>query len=129
MLYESSLIWEKSKQQLRKIQLKTLAPDTTIVLCGRDSFWGRRLGEQFAYRLREAGSLAGPVFDAVALQLDGGGVGAGVIGAHHFDGAAVAGAVLLNDNDAIVGLLARSNAREADHQHREFLSETVVMGR
>ena len=35
----------------------------------------------------------------------------GIVGADDFDGAAVAGAILLDDNDAIVRLLTRSNAR------------------
>jgi hypothetical protein len=51
------------------------------------------------------------------LQVDGGGAGAGVIGADDLDRTAIAGAVLLNDHDAVVGLLAGANARQTNHYH------------
>ncbi len=73
------------------------------------------LGEELGYGLGELSTLAGPVVDAVALQSDAGGFGAGVIGADNFDGAAIAGAILFNDDNTIVGLLAGANAGETDH--------------
>ncbi len=45
------------------------------------------------------------------LEVHAGRIGAGVVGADNFDGAAIAGAVLLDNNDAVVGLLARSYTR------------------
>ena len=78
---------------------------------------GRRF-EQLLNPVRELSSLAGPVIDALALDVDGGGVGAGVVGAYHFDRAAVAGTVLLNYNDTVVRLLAGAKTRQTDHQHR-----------
>ena len=51
------------------------------------------------------------------LQVDGGGVGAGVVGADDFDGAAIAGAVLFDDHDTVVGLLGGANARQTNHYH------------
>jgi len=76
------------------------------------------LGEELANGLGELGSLACPVIDAVALEVDAGGLGAGIVGADHFNGAAVAGAVLFDDNDAVMGLLTGANARQTNHQHR-----------
>ena len=75
------------------------------------------LCEELANTFRELCALAGPVVNALALKVYAGGVGAGVVGADNFDRAAVAGAVLFNYNDAIVGLLSCSNARQTNHQH------------
>ena len=77
---------------------------------GRDSRYGC-LGKQLSDAVGELCSVAGPVVDAVALEVDRGRSGAGIVDADHLDGAAVAGAVLFNDNDAIVGLLACAYAR------------------
>jgi hypothetical protein len=83
----------------------------------------RRL-EQLGNGDRELGTFAGPVVDALALDVDGGGAGAGVVGANHLDRATVAGAVLLNDNDTVIRLLAGAKARQSNHQHGEiFLSD------
>ena len=76
------------------------------------------LGQELADGFGELCAFAGPVVDAVALEVNGGGLGAGVIGADHFDRAAIAGAILFDDNDAIVGLLTGANARQTNHQHR-----------
>jgi hypothetical protein len=73
------------------------------------------LGDELGNGLRELRALAGPVVDAVALEGDGGGLGAGVVGTNHFDGATVTGAVLFDDDDTIVGLLAGANAGETNH--------------
>ncbi len=94
-------------------------------LCSGGSFgFGRgngsrlMLGQKLADGLGELCALAGPVVDAITLEVHGGGLGAGVIGADHFDRAAIAGAILFDDNDAIVGLLTGANARQTNHQHR-----------
>ncbi len=75
------------------------------------------LGQELPDGLRELGSLAGPVVDAVALEVDSSGLGAGVVGADDLDRAAVAGAVLFDDNNAVMGLLTGANARQTNHQH------------
>ncbi len=76
------------------------------------------LGKELANGLGELGAFAGPVVDAVALEVHGGGLGAGVVGADHLDRAAIPGTILFDDNDAIVGLLTGANARQTNHQHR-----------
>ena len=77
----------------------------------------RGLAEQLAYGLGELCALGGPVVDALTLEVDSGGVGAGIVGADNLDGTTVAGAILLNNDNAIVGLLAGANARQTNHQH------------
>ena len=84
------------------------------------------LGEQLADGLGELGTIGGPVVDAIALEVDGGWLGAGVVGAYDFDGAAVAGAVFFNHNNAVVGLLAGAYARQTDHQHRGSSSQITL---
>ena len=86
-------------------------------LSGYGWLGGRGLCEQLGDALGELSAVAGPVGDAVALEVDGRGVGAGVVGPDDFDGTAIAGAILFNDNDTVVGLLGGSNAGETDHQH------------
>ena len=93
-----------------------------VTLCRSDCFCRLR-GHQFSDALRQLRSIAGPVVDAVALQINSRGGRARIVGAHHFNGTAVTGAVLFNNNDAVVGLLTRSNARQTDHQHGQCLSE------
>ena len=73
------------------------------------------LGEQFADGLGELSAVGCPVVDTVAFEVDGGGLGAGVVGAYDFDRTAVAGAVLFDNNDAVVGLFAGAYARQTDH--------------
>src|SRR5579872_1257810 len=75
------------------------------------------LRQQLADGLRQLRALRGPVVDAVALEIHAGRVGARIVGAHHLDGAAVAGAILLDNNDAVVRLLAGAYARQTNHQH------------
>jgi hypothetical protein len=81
----------------------------------------------------ELSANAAPVGDAVVLELDGGRVGAGVVGSHYLNGAAIAGAVLFDDHDAVVRLLAGANARQANHNHGDtvpfsFNSVAVIRG-
>src|SRR5579871_3003374 len=73
--------------------------------------------DQLGHGGRKLGADATPVADALVLQIDRGWVGAGVVGAHHFNRPAVAGAVLLNNHDAIVGLLAGAKTRQTNHDH------------
>ena len=76
------------------------------------------LGQELADGLGELSAFASPIVDAVALEVHGGGLGTGIVGADHFDRTAVAGAILLDNDDAIVGLLTGANARQTNHQHR-----------
>ena len=78
---------------------------------------GRRLGQEFADAFRQLGADAGPVVDAVTFEQDSGGAGAGIVGSDDLDGAAVAGPIFFDDDDAIVGLFTGADAGEADHQH------------
>jgi len=76
------------------------------------------LGEELPDGLGELCAFTGPVVDAIALEVNGSGFGAGVVGTDHFDRAAIAGAIFFDDNDAVVGLLTGANARQTNHQHR-----------
>ena len=93
-------------------------------LCGNHSFRLNRskgdlvLGEEFADRFGELSAFTSPVVDAITFEIDGSGFGAGIIGADYLDRTAIAGAILFNDNDAVVGLLTGANARQTNHQHR-----------
>jgi hypothetical protein len=87
-------------------------------------------GEEFTYPLGEQSTIADPEVDAVSLEIKRGGRGARIVGANDFDGAAVARAILLDDNDSVVGLLAGANARQTDHQHLgNPLKENELFGR
>ncbi len=72
---------------------------------------GGILGEQFTNSLGKLGTVAGPIGDAVVLQVHAGRIGAGIVGANNFYRTAITGTVFFNNNDAVVGLLARSNTR------------------
>ena len=66
------------------------------------------------------------------LQVDAGRVGARIVCADNFDGAAIAGAVLLNHDNAVVGLFTGAETRQTDHNHDEsipfgFLSLSEVV--
>jgi hypothetical protein len=97
-----------------------LAGNLVLRYCSRFSWL---LGHQLSDTLRQLCSIAGPVVDTVTLQIDSRGSCTRIIGAHHLNRAAITGSVFLNNNDAIVGLLTRSNARQTDHQHGQCLSE------
>ena len=96
----------------------------------RDNFGGSfgRLREQLADSIGELGSVAGPVSNAVALQFQAGGAGPWIIGADDFDRPAIAGTIFFNDNDAVVRLLSRTNARQTDHQHRNTFHNVILGG-
>ncbi len=89
-----------------------------MVTLGCGNFCCRCRCKQLTDTLGELSAIAGPVIDALALVIDGRRVGAGVIGAYNFDRTAVAGAILFDNNDAIVGLFARADARQMYHLHR-----------
>src|ERR1700733_14888424 len=83
---------------------------------GSGAGWSRcRLREQLVDPVRHLRALRYPVLDAVAFQFDAGRVSAGIVGPHHFHRAAVARAFLLNYHNAIVGLFARTPARQTNH--------------
>src|ERR1700691_4015136 len=75
-------------------------------------------GQQFGHTLGELCSVAGPVLYALTLQIDGGRIGAWVIGPHHLDRPAIASTVLLNHNNTIIRLLPCTEASQTNHQHR-----------
>ena len=103
-----------------------MVPKVTKVVT-LSSYWGyfsrRSSCKQLADAIRKLRSIACPIGDTVTLQVYGRGIGAGIIGANNFNRTTVACAVLLDNNDAVVGLLTRSNARQTDHQHWECLSK------
>jgi hypothetical protein len=77
--------------------------------CGCE--FDRLLRQKLSYTVRQLCAVAGPILNPVALQVNGRRVRAWIVGANHLDRTAIAGAILFNHNDAIVGLLTRSNAR------------------
>src|SRR5450755_2849042 len=95
---------------------------------GRSRLWSasrgrsasRSLVHQFLHAVRHLRAFAGPIRNALGLQQDGCGLGPWVVSAHHFHRAAVTCAVLLDDNNTVMRLLARTTARETNHQHREY---------
>ena len=82
--------------------------------------------QQLANALGQLSAVAGPVVDTFALKVNSGGVRAGVISPDNLDRAAIAGAVLFDNNDAVVGLLACAYARQTDHQHLGIPLETTM---
>ena len=118
-IYNVSKLWEPEK-----------APKvyTGQVTLSRGRFCRRCLRQQLANAIGQLGSIAGPVVDAVALQINRRRVGARIVRSYNFDRTAIAGAVLFDNHNTIVRLLTRSNARQTDHQHWECLSELVFVG-
>jgi hypothetical protein len=84
--------------------------------------------QQLSNTLRQLGAIAGPVVDSVALQINRSRVRARIVGAHNLDRTTVTRAIFFNNNDTIMRLLPRSNARQTDHQHWECLSEHFILG-
>jgi len=76
-----------------------------------------RVLDELRHDVRHLGANAGPVVDTIALEANRCRFRTRVVGTNHFDGAAIAGAVLFDHNDAVVGLLTRSNARQTNHDH------------
>src|SRR5438552_1403655 len=74
-----------------------------------------RLCHQLGDGIGKFGPLRDPLLDALALQINGGRAGAGIVGSHHLHRASIARAILLYDDYAIIGLLARTNARQTYH--------------
>src|SRR6185437_10572983 len=63
----------------------------------------------------ELGAVLGPVLDAVVLQQNLGRVGGRVVGADHFNVAAVASPLLFNHDYTIEGLLFGAETRQTNH--------------
>jgi len=80
------------------------------------------------HRGRKLRAHATPVADAFMLQFNRSGAGAGIVGPHYFNRTAIAGAVLLNHNDAVVGLLAGANARQTNHDHGDTVPFKSIVG-
>ena len=55
------------------------------------------------------------MIDAFTLEVEVGRSGAGIVGADDLNSTAIAGAVLLDDDDAVEGLFTRTHAGEANH--------------
>jgi hypothetical protein len=101
---------------------------TTQILGSLDRSGGR-LSHQLADAVRELSALADPVIDTVTLDFYRSRGGTGIVGADHLYRAAVTGTILLDDNDAVMGLLAGANARQTDHQHcKELLKISIYVG-
>ncbi len=90
----------------------------------------RVLGDELFEGRRELSTLAAPIGDPLVLEIDRGGAGARIIGANNFDGAAVAGAVLFDDDNPIIGLLAGAKrAKRIMTTVKEILSTFRTMRR
>ncbi len=96
--------------------------------CGFGRSRNRYFGEQTADGIGELRTFGVPVLNAIVLEIDGGGVGTRVVGPDDLDRTTVAGAILLDNNDAVLGLLAGAYARQANHQHWENLSGENLVG-
>src|SRR5205807_1159232 len=92
-----------------------IAPAGPVLGSGTGGFWRGSLREQLVHTLRHLRALGHPVFHALTFHFDRGGIGAGIVGPHHFHGTAVARARLLNDHNAIVRFFARTHARQTNH--------------
>jgi hypothetical protein len=73
-------------------------------------------------------AIAGPIVDPITLEINGCGVRTRIVSSDNLYRPAIPCAVLFNNNDAIVGLLTRSNARQTDHQHWGCLSKHFILG-
>src|SRR5581483_6350801 len=71
--------------------------------------------DDLADSVRHFGALGNPIIDALALELNAGGVGTGIVSSHDLDRAAIARAFLLDHHHAIMRLFARTRARQTDH--------------
>jgi len=107
-----------SVRDVQKTCAHTLKGDRELGYGWLSSGSGRRiLGNQLGHDGRKLRTLAPPVGDAFVLQINRGRVGAGIVGADDLDRTAIAGAVLLNNHDTIIGLLGGANARQTNHHH------------
>src|ERR1700722_8842528 len=79
----------------------------------------RVVGDDLLHSRRKLRALSAPVRNLHMLQLIAGRVSAGIVGAHNLDGAAFAGAVLLNHDNAVIRLLAGAETRQTNHNHDE----------
>ena len=120
-IYNVSNLWEPDLCSQRLHNQVTLGCSDCFCRC-----W--RLRKKLPDTIGQLCAIAGPVVDAVALQVNGRGVGAWIVRTHNFDRTAVTGTIFFNYDDAVVRLLTRSNARQTDHQHWECLSELVFLG-
>ena len=83
----------------------------------RDGSSNRVLGQQLAHAVGELRTLADPMLNTLALQIDGGRVGARIVGTYNLQRTAIAGQPLLNHHYPVVRLLSGAEARKTNHQH------------
>jgi hypothetical protein len=94
--------------------------------CGYSLY--RLLGQQLSNSIGQLSAIAGPIVDAVTLEVNGRWGCTGIVGAYNLYRTAITRTIFFNNYDAIVGLLTRSNARQTDHQHWECLSKHFILG-
>ena len=85
--------------------------------------WGRSRSflvvlQQLGHAVGELGSVAGPVLDAVLLQQHACRARPRVVSANDFNRTTIARTILLDHDYSVIRLLARSKARQTNHQHR-----------
>lgn len=73
--------------------------------------------EQVPDRVRALGAVLDPIFDAVLLDVEGDGIGAGVEVAQDFQGLAPRVATLFHDYETVFGLFLLADAGETDRKH------------
>src|SRR5215472_8830695 len=92
-------------------------PITRALRGGTGWGWGSggSFREQLVHTLRHLRALRQPVFDALPLEFDAGGISARIIGPDHFHRASIAGASLFDHHNTVMRLFARTNARQSNH--------------
>src|SRR5271156_1002102 len=83
---------------------------------GYGSRWSSRgLGVELADALRHLSAFGNPIIDALAFEVDAGGVGSRIVSPHNFHGPAIARTRLLDHHHAVIRLFARTHARQSNH--------------
>ncbi len=79
------------RQQEKAEESGCFQPLARRLFLGGDGGGGGSRFDQLGDALGELCALGDPVVDAFALEVDGGGVGAGIVGAYNLDRTAIAG--------------------------------------
>src|SRR3989449_3965607 len=85
--------------------------------------------DEAADGIARLGALGQPMLDALRVQLDLRGLFQGIVGSYVFHLAAIAGATLFDDDNAIKRLLLLPNPLQTDHQHKPIPPERYYTGR